>query len=90
SLGGRHGSVGRSHEYLVHLCLGGGLCAGSAIGRGKGDPVVDTPTYPDVTGLADYIVRLLESGGRPQDVVLQEATRVVAEDFRAGALLQFI
>ncbi|MCZ4494484.1 MAG: diguanylate cyclase domain [Conexibacter sp.] len=52
--------------------------------------MVDTPTNPDVTGLADYIVRLLESGGRPQDVVLQEATRVVAEDFRAGALLQFI
>ncbi|MDX6733684.1 MAG: hypothetical protein QOC54_3632, partial [Baekduia sp.] len=28
--------------------------------------MVDTPTNPDVTGLADYIVRLLESGGRPQ------------------------
>jgi diguanylate cyclase (GGDEF)-like protein/PAS domain S-box-containing protein len=49
--------------------------------------VVDTPTSPDVTGLADYIVGLLEAGGRSQDVVLQEATRAVAEDFGAGALL---
>ncbi|MDX6727206.1 MAG: hypothetical protein QOK49_2011, partial [Baekduia sp.] len=49
--------------------------------------MVDTSTSPDVTGLGEYIARVLGSGARSQGIVAQEVTRVVAEQFGAGALL---
>jgi diguanylate cyclase (GGDEF)-like protein/PAS domain S-box-containing protein/excisionase family DNA binding protein len=44
----------------------------------------------NINVVAEDIARLLESGGRSQEVVLQEVTRTVAEHFGAGALLLFL